>query len=104
MICLTILSILSAYREVKVLIDRGSWKKEDYRNIYWDIDWKSKFKDFDSHHASYGLFILVMLFALGITWYLVPVYWFGFFYIRNLGLHIIFKKKPIWNYLYKFWR
>lgn len=103
---LIILALLSAYREVQILIDRGSWRKEDYRNIFWKTDWQSKWKNLDSFHVSNGLFILLMLYAMSIDsiiWYLVPVYWFGFFYVRNIGLHIIFKKKPIYSYLWKIW-
>lgn len=103
---LIILAILSAYREVQILIERGSWRKEDYRNIFWYTDWKSWLKNFDSFHVSNGLFVLVMFFAMSIdtiTWYLVPLYWLGFFYVRNIGLHIIFKKKPIYSYLL-FWK
>ena len=102
---LIILALLSAYREVQILIDRGSWRKEDYRNIFWKTDWQSKWKNLDSFHVSNGLFVLVMFFAMDtITWYLVPVYWFGFMQVRNVGLHIIFKRVPDWDKIFKFWR
>lgn len=102
---LIILAILSAYREVEILIDRGSWRKEDYRNIFWKTDWQSWLKNADSFHVSNGLFVLVMFFAMEtITWYLVPVYWFGFFQVRNLGMHVIFKRVPDWDKIFKFWR
>lgn len=104
---LIILALLQAYREVEILIDRGSWRKEDYRNIFWKTDWKSWLKNLDSFHVSNGLFVLVMLYAMSIetiTWYLAPVYWFGFMQVRNIGLHIIFKKHPDWDKILKFWR
>ncbi len=104
---LIILAILSAWEEVHQLTQRGSWKREDYRYPEWFTDVKGKWKNWDSHHVTFGLFVLVMFFAMSvgtIIWYLVPLYWGGFMYVRNIGLHIIFKKKPIYTYLYKFWR
>ena len=118
-ILLVLLGMLSAYREVQILIDRGSWRKEDYRNIFWYTDWKSWLKNFDSFHVINGLFVLVMMYALnspldsifGLTgsfawmnpFLNVIIYWLGFFKVRNIGLHIIFKKKPIYSYLL-FWK
>lgn len=106
-ILLVLLGMLSAYREVQILVDRGSWRKEDYRNIFWYTNWKSWLKNLDSFHVSNGLFVLVMFISMGIetiTWYLVPVYWFGFMQVRNVGLHIIFKRVPDWDKILKFWR
>lgn len=101
---LIILALLSAWEEVQQLVQRGSWKREDYRYPEWTTKHDSIWKNFDSHHFAFGLFVLVMFFVMSIgtiTWYLVPVYWFGFFKVRNIGLHIIFKKKPLWGYLWK---
>lgn len=102
-----LLAGLSAWEEVQQLVQRGSWKREDYRYPEWFTDVKGKWKNWDSHHFAFGLFVLVMFFTMSvgtIIWYLVPLYWGGFMYVRNIGLHIIFKKKPIYTYLYKFWR
>lgn len=97
-----------SYREVQILIDRGSWKKEDYIIPLWYIKWTSKWKNFDSFHTLIGLSILFLLeylveylprydFIFIPAWlnYQVYVitYWLIFFQIRNLFMHKIFKKK-----------
>lgn len=104
---LIILALLSAYREVQILIDRGSWRKEDYRNVFWKTDWQTWKKNLDSFHVSGGLFVVVMSLSfyfikLNSIWE-TPLIWLGFFYVRNIGMHIIFKKKPIYSYLL-FWK
>jgi len=99
---LALLGILSAWEETAQLVQRGSWRREDYRYPEWKTNYNSIWKNFDSHHLNFGLLVLVMFFAMSvdtITWYLVPVYWIGFFYVRNIGMHIVFKKKPLWKYL-----
>ena len=116
-----LLGILSAWEEVQQLVQRGSWRREDCRYPEWKTDYNSIWKNFDSHHFAFGLFVLVLMEM--IVRYLphyipftnfwlreiayqiwVAIYWLGFFYVRNIGLHIIFKKKPTYTYLYKFWR
>lgn len=57
---LIILAILSAWEEVHQLTQRGSWKREDYRYPEWFTDVKGKWKNWDSHHFAFGLFVLVM--------------------------------------------
>ena len=104
---LIILAILSAWEEVQQMVQRKSWKREDYRYPEWTTKHDSIWKNWDSHHFAFGLFILAMFFAMSIsaiTWYLVPLYWFGFMQVRNIGLHIIFKKHPDWDKIFKFWR
>lgn len=99
-----LLAGLSAYREVQILIERGSWNKEDYRDMFWHTDWKTWKKDLDSFHVSGGAFALVMfglMSLIQISWWMIPIAWYLFFKIRNIFMHIVFKRKPLWSYLYK---
>jgi len=100
-----LLGMLSAWEEIQQLVQRGSWKKEDYYSfLFWDTAWDGKLKLFDSHHIAFGLFVLVMVLGfyfirINELWHL-PLIWIFIFWIRNIGMHILFKKKPIWKYLY----
>lgn len=97
-----------SYREVQILIDRGSWKKEDYWLPLWYINWKSFWKNWDSFHAIHGLAILgLMEFLVGslptydFSWVpgwlnyqiYVVAYWLVFFQIRNLFMWLFKRKK-----------
>ena len=98
--------MLSAWEEVQQLIQRGSWKREDYRVSIWATDWSGQWKLFDSHHLAFGAFILVMftfVYFADIVWWSIPIYWAVFFYLRNIWMHIVFKRKPIWWYLIPFY-
>ena len=98
-----ILSLLSAWEEGQQLIQRGSWKREDYKFPIWETAWDGKWKLFDSHHLAFGLFVLVMFSAMSlvkIDWWMIVPYWIVFFYFRNIFLHIVFKRKPLWKYIY----
>lgn len=97
-----ILGFLGGWEEVQQLVQRGNWLRKDYRYPEWFTDAKTWKKNLDSHHVAYGAFILAMCFAISLTyfaWYFAPLYWVGVFYVRNITLHIIFKKKPLWKYL-----
>lgn len=114
-ISFTLLALLSAYEEVQQLIQRGSW--HDYMTWLpiWNTDWQGFWKLLDSHHAVFGAFVLVFAFVLRLqpknffTWkskFLtdtahVVIIWYAFFYIRNLGMHIIFMNPDFirWKYL-----
>ena len=119
-ILFVLLGLLSAWEEINQLVQRGSWQRDMfYSFLFWETAWNSKWKLFDSHHVAFGAFVLCLmsvlvltdlhkyfefLFALGITFqYLLQIVtlWFVFFYIRNLGLHIIFRKNVFrqWKYL-----
>ena len=100
------------YREVQVLIERGSWKWKDYRKrLYWFTNQVGEDKDKDSFHISNGFTValislleaLVLYFALHLIWWWILIYtvifWVGQFWIRNIWMHIVSKKKPLWNYL-----
>ncbi|MBK7381707.1 MAG: hypothetical protein IPJ03_22465 [Ignavibacteriales bacterium] len=111
---LIVLALLSAYREVGVLIDRGSWDKEVTWLKFWDVDWKSTWRVFDPHHFSYGLSILIFFLTIAyqpvnlsyplISWLnsiaVAVTYWFIFFYVRNIGLHIIFMTNEYKRWVY----
>lgn len=123
MITLIILAMLSAYEETQQLIQRGSWKKEDYWIPIWETKWDGFWKLFDSHHLAFGAFVLVMshLLITGLNWAIaesiysfigleasaflvevtnVIILWVFFFYIRNIFMHIVFPKKDRkWIYL-----
>lgn len=117
-----LLSGLSAWEEVQQLVQRGSWKREDYRYPEWNTKHDSIWKNFDSHHLCFGLFVLVIFFIMASKSYvsltdltglsladMQPVRiaidiifnWLVFFRIRNIFMHIVFKRKPLWAYLYK---
>ena len=103
-ILFVLLSGLSAWEEVQQLVQRGSWKREDYRYPEWTTNYNSIWKNFDSHHFAFGAFVIVMFSLMSlvkIEWWMIPIVWLVFFRVRNIFLHIIFKKKPIWAYLYK---
>ena len=106
-ILLLFLTMFSAFEETQQLIQRGSWKKKDYRIPIWETRWDGKWKLFDSHHIAFGLFALTMftfVYFVNIkTLWLIPVYWVVFFYLRNLWMHLLFKRKSIWWYLIPFY-
>lgn len=96
-IILIVLAILASYREVGDLIDRGSWNKEVTWLKFWEIEWQSIWRVFDPHHFSFGVFILILSFVFAYLffsgWYIIlwtGILWLSFFYIRNIGMHIIF--------------
>ena len=106
-----LLALLSSWEEIQQLIQRGSWDKEIFWIPIWETDWNSKLKLFDSHHIAFGLFVMVMFIFNYLhrvnEWWLIPVYWFVFFYFRNIGTHILFRKNNIeLKYLIpiKFWK
>ncbi len=100
-----LLATLSAWEEVQQLIQRGSWKREDYRIPIWETKWDGKWKLFDSHHVAFGLFILVMILTLYFApikeWWMMPIAFILFWWVRNIFMHIVFNKQPLWQYLYK---
>ena len=100
------------YREVQIIIERGDWRWEDYwKKLYWFTKQTGEDKDKDSFHISNGFTVtlisllasLVLYFALHLEWWWIPVnaviFWVGIFWIRNIWMHIVSKKKPIWQYL-----
>ena len=111
---LGILALIAGWREVEILIQRGSYDPKAFWNVYWN--WKPQIFNIkvkiDSFHFANGLFVLVLanlvhlsyskltisLFSGEILNYLVTIvtYWLYYMYIRNLMMHIILPKKPRW--------
>jgi hypothetical protein len=117
-ILIIVLGLLSSWEEINELYRDGSWKKDMfYPFLFWETN--PKWKNFDSKHTSFGAFALVLFIILqyhdnkAITLNilsnfkdvaLVLIYWVFFFYIRNLGLHILLRRKGFrqWKYLLPF--
>lgn len=102
----SLFAFLGGYREVQILVERGSWSWENYKKKwYWFTDQNDKKKsNWDSFHVSNGLstvlvsilITLVLYFALDLTWWwplIIPVItWLYIMQIRNLTMHKILKK------------
>jgi len=109
-IWLVLLIAVLAWREVQILIDRGSWLKENLRfNPYWYIDQNSKKKilglfpekNFDSYHVSGGLVTLIIIYLIRDDLWkpielsellYVVAYWLIWMQIRNLFMKVIYKR------------
>jgi len=99
-ILIILLIAVLSWREVQILIDRGSWKAEDYKKLFWYTDWRSKWKNWDSFHVSNGIATLIIIYLIKDmlpqiwvlpTWTTVPAYWLIWMQIRNLFM-ILCKK------------
>jgi len=103
-ILIIVLGLLSAWEEIQQLIQRGDWKIFMFWIPIWIIDQISEWKDFDSHHVAFGAFVVVMFifdyFSNPIYWHSI-LYLFLFWYIRNIGMHILFRYSGYreWKYL-----
>jgi hypothetical protein len=106
---LILLALVWGYREIQILIDRGSYKKENLRfNPYWYKDQNSKEKylglfpkkNFDSFHVAAGLIVLIINIITKDNlphpfidaWFYIPVYWVILMQIRNLAMKIIYRE------------
>lgn len=114
-ILFVILALLSSYEEIMQLIQRGSWYIGMTWLPIWKTAWDGTWRLFDSHHFIFGLFVLAFAFVLKMK----PKYffrfrnvlltdglhivltWWAFFYIRNIGMHILFMNPDYirWKYL-----
>lgn len=110
-----LLALLSSYEEIMQLIERGSWHLGMTWLPIWNTQWDGFWKLFDSHHFVFGLFVLAFATVLRMQpkdffyWESrlitdaihIGIYWWAFFYIRNLGMHIIFMNPEYirWKYL-----
>ena len=97
-----------SWREVQILIDRGSWRKENLRfNPYWYIDQNSKWKNFDSFHVANGLTVLmfcIIIVSSNLTYQIyiisqfwtiivnIGLYWLIWMQLRNLFMKGIYKR------------
>ena len=59
-ILIILLIAVLSWREVQILIDRGSWKAEDYHKLFWYTEHNSMWKDWDSFHFASGLAVLII--------------------------------------------
>lgn len=124
-ILVIVMALLSSWEELQQLVQRGSWKKDMfYSFLFWETKWDGKWKLFDSHHVAFGAFVLCTIMVLiqgdlhKFTLFLnlvqflqfseilnkmilVALLWWFFFYIRNIGLHILLRRKHFrqWKYL-----
>ena len=92
-----------SYREVQILIDRGSWKASEHLNVFWYTQWDGFWKLWDSFHVSNGIVVLIVCYIISKyvtkfklrflgkyqTIVLTVIYWFVFMQIRNLFMEII---------------
>lgn len=109
------LALLSAYEETMQLIERGSWHIYMTWLPIWNTAWDGFWKLFDAHHFMFGVFVLALAIVLRMKpknyFYLknqiitdlshILLYWWMFFYIRNIGMHILFMNTEFirWKYL-----
>ena len=116
-ILIVVLALLSSWEEINELYRDGSWKRDMfYPLLFWETNPNSKWKNFDSKHVSFGAFVLVMCIILRFWEFPFNIFecsqtlntiaqvialWVFFFYIRNLGMHIILRRKSFrqWKYL-----
>ena len=115
-IWLILLIAVLSYREVLHLIQRGSWNDWDYWNVFWYTEHNSMWKDWDSFHFASGLAVLIIcvivlnpepIYQIQIDAVSdaindavnIIVYWLAIHWLRNIFMHIIFKRKPEWKYL-----
>lgn len=110
-----VLALLSSYEEIMQLIERGSWHKAMTWLPIWETDWDGTWKLFDAHHFIFGAFVLAFAIVLRMKpkqfFYIknklltdaahIAIYWWAFFYIRNIGMHVLFMNPEYirWKYL-----
>lgn len=97
-----LIAVLS-YREVQILIDRGSWKEKDHPKIFWYIEQKGFKRLWDSLHVSNGIITMIICYIIAEyvvefqilflgdyqTAVLTVVGWVVFMQIRNLFMEIM---------------
>ena len=102
-IILILLIFVMSYREVQILIDRGSWKAIDHFNIFWYTEWDEYWKLWDSFHVSNGIVIMIicLLFLQYVVKFKIEVLgkyqtvalllplWFAVMQLRNLFMEIL---------------
>lgn len=114
-----LLGLLSSWEEINELYRDGSWRRDMFFSfLFWDTNPNTKWKNFDSKHVSFGAFILCTMTVLiqgdlhkytlllsqylgGFAEYaLILILWWFFFYVRNIGMHILLRRKNFrqWKY------
>ncbi len=93
-----------SWREVQILIDRGSWKASEHLNVFWYTQWDSWWLGkLDSFHVSNGIVVLIICYIISkyVTKFklkflgkyqviiLTIAYWFAFMQLRNLFIELL---------------
>ena len=100
---LILLIALFSYREVQILIDRGSWIPAEHLKIFWYIKQKGFKRIWDSFHVSNGIITMIICYIVAEyvvefqilflgdyqTAVLTVVGWVLFMQIRNLFMGLI---------------
>ena len=100
---LILLIALFSYREVQILMDRGSWKAEDHLKIFWHIEQKGFKRLWDSFHVSNGIITMIICYIIAEyvvgfqilflgdyqTAVLTVAFWIVWMQIRDLFMEII---------------
>jgi len=97
--------LITGYREVLILVDRGSWSWISFKHwLYWFTNQSGKKKNYDSFHFSNGVAFLFISIAfsyaiylqLNLSFWYLPIntifFWLFKFYIRNIAMHILIPK------------
>ena len=107
---LILLIAVLSWREVQILIDRGSWKAKDHKKLFWYIEQKGFKRLWDSFHVSNGIltFLILIIWAsnsyASLIEFIIPsladvqpmgfaldiiIYWLIWMQIRNLFMKIL---------------
>ena len=97
-----------AYFECERLVSSGKWWEHYVKVPFWNKVWI--IPNSDSYHLMFGITASALMFitidALKLlnkfTWkwtaFNFILVWFGFFWVRNIGLHILFVNDNRWWY------
>jgi len=100
--------LAGAYFECERLVDSGKWSLEFLRIPLWNDIWI--LPNSDSYHLMFGIFatLLMIIKERNIFFSFTPlfwnviahvvVYWYLFFWIRNIGMHCLFTHDDRWWY------
>ena len=100
---LVIAILIFSWREVQILIDRGSWRAEEHLNVFWHTKWDGVWKLWDSFHVSNGMATMILCYFFSAytikfkikflgkyqTAVLTVVLWLVWMQVRNLFMLII---------------
>jgi len=97
-----------AYFECERLVASLKWKPEYVKVPFWDDIWI--IPNSDSYHLMFGICASALMFITidalklfnKLTWkwtaFVFVLIWFGFFWVRNIGMHILFVNDNRWWY------
>lgn len=95
--------LIFSWREVQILIDRGSWRAEEHLNVFWYTNWDGIWKLWDSFHVSNGISTMILCYFFSAyaiefkikflgkwqTAILTVVLWVVWMQVRNLSMGVI---------------